>query len=156
MTLIYLSPVLLLLCEVTDLFLDIRPRTHTWNFSYLRISRKLYPTITTSGNRFVKKKKLWCHPISSHPTLSVIDFFFFNNISCTSKNLSWAQRGNPPISTLLPGPEYHLLGVMITKYLKSMHLVKEFLIKLAGFGLESLIVKLPKRTSVLLDLGEYS
>lgn len=37
-----------------------------------------------------------------------------------------------------------------------MHLVKEFLIKSAGFSLKYPILKLPKRMSVLLDQGEHS
>lgn len=37
-----------------------------------------------------------------------------------------------------------------------MHLVKEFLIKSTGFSLKYWTVKLPKRMSVLLELGGYS
>lgn len=40
---------------------------------------------------------------------------------------------------------------VIVKQLKSMHLVKEFLIESAGFSLKYSKAKLPKRMSVLLD-----
>lgn len=39
----------------------------------------------------------------------------------------------------------------VVKQLKSMHLVKEFLIESAGFSLKYSKAKLPKRMSVLLD-----
>lgn len=39
----------------------------------------------------------------------------------------------------------------IVKQLKSMHLVKEFLIECASISLKYSMAKLPKRMSVLLD-----
>lgn len=53
------------------------------------------------------------------------------------------------------GLEYYLFRVIIIKYLKFMYLVKEFLVKFVGFSFKYLIVKLFKRTLVLLDQGEY-